>query len=100
MIKALEAGSIPSSLQRMVIGRLNHSRWLTTANRFLDIWTRELGLCGLAFRNLKLICQLNFGIYYKQWFAIRCYHKLTDGSRHMLKQATGAIHILGLGGFC
>ena len=32
-IQALEAGSIPASLQRMVIGPVDHSRWLTTANR-------------------------------------------------------------------
>lgn len=32
-LHALEAGSIPDSLQRMVIGPVNHSRWLTTANR-------------------------------------------------------------------
>ena len=38
MIKPLEAGSIPSSLQRMAIGPVNHFHWLAKANRFLDLW--------------------------------------------------------------
>ena len=33
MLKALEAGAVPPSLQRMMIGPTDHSRWLTTANR-------------------------------------------------------------------
>ena len=33
-ILALETGSIPASLQRMVIGPVDHSRWLTTGNRY------------------------------------------------------------------
>ena len=33
MLQALEEGSVPLSLQIMVIGPLDHSRWLTTANR-------------------------------------------------------------------
>ena len=35
MIKALEAGSVPLSLQIMVIGPLDHARWLTCGNRFV-----------------------------------------------------------------
>ena len=76
----------------MVIGPVNHFHWLTTANQFLDLWTREHSLCGLALRNLKLICEFIVGIYYKQWFAIKSYHKLIDGSRHMLKQVTRAFY--------
>ena len=34
MMKALEVGSIPEALQRMVIGPVSHARWLTTANRY------------------------------------------------------------------
>ena len=34
MLKALEVGSVPPSLQRMAIGPTDHSRWLTTANRY------------------------------------------------------------------
>ena len=33
ILKALESGVIPPSLLRMVIGKVDHSRWLTTANR-------------------------------------------------------------------
>ena len=35
MIKALEAGSVPRALQIMVIGPLDHSRWLTCGNRLV-----------------------------------------------------------------
>ena len=33
MVQALETGSVPPSLQQMAIVPVNHSRWLTTANR-------------------------------------------------------------------
>ena len=86
MIQALEAGSVPLSLQIMVIGPLDHARWLTTANRFLDLWTRQHGLTGQDLENLRQICLFILGVYYKQWFAIKRDHKLVDGPRHMLKQ--------------
>ena len=86
MLQALEAGSVPHSLQIMVIGPLDHSRWLTTANRFLDLWTRQHGLTGQDLENLRQICLFIVGVYYKQWFAIKRDHKLVDGPRHMLKQ--------------
>ena len=35
MLKALEVGSVPPSLQKMMIGPTDHSRWLTTANRYV-----------------------------------------------------------------
>ena len=97
MIQALEAGSVPHSLQIMVIGPLDHARWLTTANRFLDLWTRHHGLTGQDKENLRQICLFIVGVYYKQWFAIKRDHKLVDGPRHMLKQVQfncGWCHIL------
>ena len=54
--------------------------------RFLDLWTRDHGLAGEARKNMKLICEYIIAVYYKQWFAIKKSHKLTDGARHMLKQ--------------
>ena len=54
--------------------------------RFLDLWTRDHGLAGEALKNMKLICEYIIAVYYKQWFAIKKSHKLTDGARHMLKQ--------------
>jgi hypothetical protein len=33
MLKSLQEGSVPRSLQIMVIGPVDHARWLTTANR-------------------------------------------------------------------
>jgi hypothetical protein len=86
MLSALEAGCIPHCLQIMVIGPMNHSRWLTTANRFLDLWTRKHGLVGQDLENLRQICLFIVGVYYKQWFSIKKKHKLVDGPRHMLKK--------------
>ena len=83
--KALEAGSVPHGLQIMAIGRMNHSRWLTTANRFLDLWTRDHGLVRQDLINLRHICMFIIGVYYKQWFSIKRNYKLVDGARHMLK---------------
>ena len=86
IILALEAGTVPHYLQIMVIGPVDHSRWLTTANRFLDLWTRVHGLVGQDLANLKQICLFILGVYYKMWFAIKRSHTLVDGARHMLKQ--------------
>ena len=49
--------------------------------RFLDLWTRDH-----VVRLVRLICEYIIAVYYKQWFAIKKSHKLTDGARHMLKQ--------------
>ena len=65
MIGALESVTVPHSLQIMVIGPLDYSRWLTTANRFLGLWTREHGLVGQALANLRHICLFIIGVYYK-----------------------------------
>ena len=86
MIKALEAGSVPHGLQIMAIGPKNHSRWLTTANRFRDLWTRDHDLVRQDLINLRHICMFIIGVYYKQWFNIKREHKLVDRARHMLKQ--------------
>ena len=65
MIQALEAGSVPHSLQIMAIGPLDHACLLTCANRFLDLWTREHGLTGQDLENLRQICLFIVGVYYK-----------------------------------
>ena len=86
MIGAVASGTVPHSLQIMTIGPVDHSRWLTTANRFLDLWTRDHGLKGQDLVNLREICLFIIGVYYKQWFHIKRNHKLVDGPRHMLRQ--------------
>ena len=68
----------------MAIGPLSHSRWLTTANRLMDLWTRSHGLTGQHLENLKHICLFIITVYYQQWFHIKKDHKLEDGPRHVL----------------
>ena len=44
MIKAIRTGILPDRLANLEIGPVCNARWLTTANRFLRMWSASMGL--------------------------------------------------------
>ena len=64
IVMAVRSGVLPDRLVNLGIGPVNHSRWLTTANRFLRLWVSQHGFKGKELTNLKLICEFIVGVYY------------------------------------
>ena len=46
MVVALMEDSVPMDLFLLAVGKVTHSRWLTTANRFMKIWVSHHGFRG------------------------------------------------------
>ena len=86
MVKAIRLGELPEDLGALEIGSVNHSRWLTTANRFLRMYCSDHGFKGKNLCNLKLIVQFIVGVYYPMWFRIKVIHSWLEGPRHVLHQ--------------
>ena len=82
MVKAIRSGNLPADLAALEIGPVNHSRWLTTANRFLRMYCSKNGFSGKDERNLNLIVE----VYFPMWFNIKVHHSWLEGPRHALHQ--------------
>ena len=68
MVNAIRTGVLSVDLANMDIGPVNHSRWLTTANRFMRLYVSKHGFKGKNLTNLKLIVEFIVGVYYTLWF--------------------------------
>ena len=77
---------MPTDLAKMEIGPVCHSRWLTTANRFMRIYISKHGFTGKNRSNLKMIVEYITGVYYPMWFEAKVKNCFTEGPRHILKQ--------------
>lgn len=86
MVTAIRTGVLPKDLALLEIGPVSHSRWLTTALRFMRIWVSKHGLKGKNLNNLKMIVQFCVGVYMVNWFNIKINSKWTQGPRHLLFQ--------------
>ncbi|KAG7163197.1 hypothetical protein Hamer_G002281 [Homarus americanus] len=83
LIKAIKSGSLSPQLAGLKCGPLNQSRWLTTAQAILLLWTREHGLKGEVLRRLEepvKFC-LNF---FKMYYDIKVKHHLKFGPEHVV----------------
>src|SRR6218665_3759486 len=60
-------------------GALNHSRWLTTANRLLRLC---IGSCKPSVE-LQTLAMYVVKIYAPMWFSIKMQSSCKDGARHM-----------------
>ena len=65
-------------------GGLDHSRWLTTANRILKL------LVGIKIPSEKLQALVMFiiRVYAPMWFATKLHSSCKDGARHFHQQVT------------
>ena len=86
LCQAVRAGSLPKEMQEMQPGKLNHARWLTTAQRIVFLWTRKHGLKGKDLRVLKLLTKFCLDSYFKCYYDIKVKHSLADAPRHILTQ--------------
>jgi len=62
-------------------GRLNHSRWLTTANRILRVYIAT----AVPTQSLKLLAQYIMRVYSPMWFEIKKKPSIESGSKHFLR---------------
>ena len=87
MSKAVRDGVLPERLAMLEIGPVNHSRWLTTACRFMRLWVSRHGLkAGRMLSNLRLIVTFIVGVYVPNWFNIKVKHSWIEGPYHLLYQ--------------
>jgi hypothetical protein len=79
MCEAVNSGDCPLELAMRNPGLLNHSRWLTTANRILRVYV------STDEPSQKLIDLVTFImlVYVPMWFLIKSKPSCKDGARHM-----------------
>ena len=75
-----------AGLALLEIGPVNHSRWLTTANRLLRFWVSKHGVKGKNLKNLQYIVEFIIGVYYPCWFNVKVKQSWIEGPRHILFQ--------------
>ena len=63
---------------------LNHSRWLTTANRILKLF---VGI-KILFEKLQALVMFIIRVYAAMWFVIKSHSSCIDGARHFHQQVT------------
>ena len=84
--EAIRKGEVSPELDALACGKRDHARWLTTANRFCVLWTKDHGFDGENKDNLEMIVTWIIGSYYPMWFTLKCHHHWIHGPRHVLKQ--------------
>jgi hypothetical protein len=85
MVLAIRTGNIPIDLIKMECGPVNHSRWLTTANRMMQIWVSVHGLSGENLSTLSHLVEYVVGVYYPMWLDIKVRWSFIEGPRHVLE---------------
>ena len=86
IVCAVRDGVLPARIALLEIGPVNHSCWLTTANRLLRLWVSKNGLKGKNLKNLRFIVEFIIGVYYPCWFKVKVNHSWIEGPRHILFQ--------------
>jgi hypothetical protein len=76
---AVSIGHCPLSLSKKEPGIMNHSRWLTTANRLLRLYIASDDPSD----SLKTLAGYVVKVYAQMWFTIKSKPSCKDGSRHL-----------------
>ena len=79
IIRGIREGSVSSNLGKIKPGPLNHSRWLTLANRVCRLYISEQE----PDENLRLITHFIVIHYGPCWFAIKCAPSWKHGPKHV-----------------
>lgn len=81
MVKAVDSGHCNEQLSSIKPGRLNLSRWLTTASRILRLYVTQTE----ASKELKTLTFFIMKIYAPFWFLIKNNPYAIHGSRYIFK---------------
>ena len=84
--KAVKTGILKPELGELKPGKIVHSRWLTTGEALLILWTRHHGLTGKDLENLETLVIFCLQMYFKMYFEIKVKHHLINGPNHVLTQ--------------
>ena len=83
---AIRTGIVSVELDSLACGKIDHARWLTTANRFLVLWTKKHGFEEENLENLQMIVMWIVGSYFPMWFHMKIHHHWINGHKHLLQQ--------------
>lgn len=86
MCQAISDGKVSLNLANRSTGKLNHSRWLTLANRCLRLYVASPKTSA----DLRLIVTYIVKVYAPSWFRIKFNPKCVDGPKnlfHMIKSS-------------
>lgn len=86
IVNAIRTGVVEKDFGMLEIGPVSHSRWLTTALRFMRIWISKHGLKGKNLENLKMIVEFCVGVYMPNWFNIKIHSNWVEGPKHLIFQ--------------
>lgn len=81
MCDAVSKGQCSLDLSKRNPGALNHSRWLTTANRVLRLYVA----CAEPSLHLKDLVIFILKVYAPLWFSIKLNSSCKDGARHLFR---------------
>ena len=90
--KAVRSGSAPQKLYGTKIGLMDHSRWVTLANRILRLYISDHSLTGLAMKNLETLVTFIVVHYAPMWFEIKCEPLYKNGPKHVLTSVSVEKH--------
>ena len=85
-VKAIKSGILSNNLTQLKPGPINHSRWLTTGEALLFMWTRKHGFQGKELEILRTLVDFCVNFYFKMYFDIKVKHTLIYGPEHILTQ--------------
>ena len=86
LCKAVKSGTLPQDLQHIKCGPLSHSRWLTTGQRLVYMWTRVHGLSVGDTKVLETLVKFCLQMYFKLYYDIKVKHSLVEAPYHILTQ--------------
>ena len=78
----INAGACSFDLSIRNQGCLNHSRWLTTANRILRLYVS----IKIPSEKLQALVMFIIRVYAPIWFTIKSHSSCKDGARHFHQQ--------------
>ena len=82
--KAVKSGVLPKDVALRKSGPIVHSRWLTTAETFLEMWQKNHGLEGELLERLRTIVTFIVSEYCPMWFKIKAKYSWLEGPCHIL----------------
>ena len=84
--QAARSGHLPRDVALRKSGHIVHSRWVTTAETFIEFWQSEHGLEGELLKRLELVVTFIVSVYCPMWFSIKVNHSWLMGPRHILTE--------------